>query len=303
LHALPILTRSLPSLVVAVRDNNSATQPYLFRTYEHLSSSTANPLELNPGLANNVPIWEVARATTAAPTFFKPIFIGNEKFLDGGYGIANNPTWHALQEVGQMNANSPDSVALIVSIGTGKPDKVRPTAKHGATLVGHYRAMFKYAAAAITDSENTHLKMQGHYQHSKHRYERFNVDGGLGNIDLGEWKTLGGRNLTLEKIRQQTRSYLDRAEVRKGLERAAEILVKARQERSRTKQWSIVATGLRYRCPEDRCPSTPFMGEEDLRMHLAERHSALGYVWPANTHEERTKMASAVRDGKIPYAD
>jgi predicted acylesterase/phospholipase RssA len=298
-----MLTQAQLSIVVAVRENNSATQPFLFRTYEHLASAVPDPFELNPGLPTQAPIWQVARATTAAPTYFKPLVIGNEKFLDGGFGIANNPTWHALLEVGQMSSNSHGAVALTVSIGTGKADKVPPVAKRGAGLLGRYKAIIKYSAATATDSEATHLKMEDLSRRTGHHYERFNVDGGLGNIDLGEWTVRGGRNLTLEKIEQQTRAYLERSENRARLRRVAEILVKNRQERSRHHKWDIVATGHRYRCPVDKCMTTLFTREEDLKMHLVELHGDLGYVRPAKTPSERSKMAKAVRLGKILHAD
>jgi hypothetical protein len=202
-----------------------------------------------------------------------------------------------------MDANSPDTVALAVSIGTGKPDKVRPVAKRGAGLVGRFRAIIKYSAAITTDSERTHLTMQGIAQRTGLLYERFNVDGGLGNINLGEWKVDGERNLTLDTIREQTEEYLAQPNVREQLRRVAEQLVKTRQERSKTERWDIVATGIRYRCPVDRCTSPLLTREEDLKIHLAERHAALGYSWPATSDEGRRKITNAMRDGKVLHAD
>lgn len=54
-------------------------------------------------------IIEVARATTAAPWYFKRLCIKDpmskgskkkirEEFIDGGFGTANNPTWEAYLE-------------------------------------------------------------------------------------------------------------------------------------------------------------------------------------------------------------
>ena len=42
-------------------------------------------------------IWEAARATSAAPTFFKPIVIDDVLYGDGGTGW-NNPTEEAIAE-------------------------------------------------------------------------------------------------------------------------------------------------------------------------------------------------------------
>ncbi|QSZ37305.1 hypothetical protein DSL72_009399 [Monilinia vaccinii-corymbosi] len=68
------------TIVLAVRENSSANAPYLFRTYEHVGSPIYDPQELNPGPPSQNHIWEVARATTAAPTYFKPMRIGEERF-------------------------------------------------------------------------------------------------------------------------------------------------------------------------------------------------------------------------------
>ena len=41
-------------------------------------------------LLPDIKIWEAARATSAAPTYFKPLKVGDYELLDGGLG-ANNP--------------------------------------------------------------------------------------------------------------------------------------------------------------------------------------------------------------------
>lgn len=55
--------------------------------------SYANPLV--PPALHDIKIWEAARATSAAPTFFGPITVGGFELIDGGMG-ANNPSgWRA----------------------------------------------------------------------------------------------------------------------------------------------------------------------------------------------------------------
>jgi patatin-like phospholipase/acyl hydrolase len=47
----------------------------------------------NPRLANNVLIADVARATTATPTYFKKKVINKQEYIDGGFSTnANNPS-------------------------------------------------------------------------------------------------------------------------------------------------------------------------------------------------------------------
>lgn len=249
---------------------------------------------------------KVARATTAAPTYFKPLVIKKEKFLDGGFGTANNPAWHAYLEVKQMSkGNDDDAVGLLVSIGTGKSNRVPPVAKKDTGLWSHYTGILKYAVATTSDSEDTHLKMLALTEDSCVQYERFNVDGGLGDVDLGEWRVSRGENITLNRIQAQTEAYLRQAAVRKKLEHVANVLVKNRQARSHNaKMWSKAATGYRYRCTVRKCSqSTFFDTEEDLRFHLLEQHDNLGLQSPGTAREQGLRLEKLLRDGKIPYAD
>lgn len=70
---------------------NNLEYPRRFRTYPVRALGSAN-----------CEIWEAARATSAAPTFFKRIAIsdgsgGKEEFIDGGLRC-NNPTKQVLEE-------------------------------------------------------------------------------------------------------------------------------------------------------------------------------------------------------------
>ncbi|KAG5180720.1 hypothetical protein JKP88DRAFT_166335 [Tribonema minus] len=59
-------------------------------------------------------IWECVRATTAAPTYFKPLQKGAMLFGDGAL-LANNPTAVALAEARLIYPGVP--VEAVVSIG------------------------------------------------------------------------------------------------------------------------------------------------------------------------------------------
>ena len=83
----------------------------------------------------NVKIWQAARATSAATSFFAPITIGEQTFLDGALG-ANNPIdrlWVEAQEEFGPDSLEPQ-LRCIVSIGTGRPatesfgDKIKDVA-------------------------------------------------------------------------------------------------------------------------------------------------------------------------------
>ncbi len=63
------------------------------------------------------PIWEVGRATSAAPTYFEPIKLRPRNFalIDGGVFV-NNPALCALVEARKIHGESADF--LVVSLGT-----------------------------------------------------------------------------------------------------------------------------------------------------------------------------------------
>lgn len=67
-------------------------------------------------------IWEAARATSAAPSFFDPITVGYpaQKFAEGGIG-ANNPVHYVLREAADIWPDAQDRVQCLLSIGTWNP--------------------------------------------------------------------------------------------------------------------------------------------------------------------------------------
>jgi predicted acylesterase/phospholipase RssA len=61
-------------------------------------------------------IWQVARATSAAPTYFLPITIDDVEYGDGGMGW-NNPAKEAIAEARDIWPDRP--IGILISIGTG----------------------------------------------------------------------------------------------------------------------------------------------------------------------------------------
>ncbi len=60
---------------------------------------------------------DAARATSAAPTYFEPLLLGDRALIDGGIYI-NNPTVSAFAEA--IRIFSPEEQFLVVSLGTGE---------------------------------------------------------------------------------------------------------------------------------------------------------------------------------------
>ena len=167
-------------------------KPYLFRTYANLHKSDdldARQFDRNPGQAHDIPIWQVARATSAAPTYFKPVVIDGLEYIDGGFG-ANNPCAEIYDEVKRMNNHYEKCVYLILSIGTGKNKKLNRFQGHG---IGRYWNYLNFARKWATDSEKTHDQMIRDKRNSpfKFHYYRLNVEEGLGLMKLDEWRARG----------------------------------------------------------------------------------------------------------------
>lgn len=294
-------------MVLAFRKNpGEEKSPYLFRSYDHYALEEFEPYELNPGKAHTVPIWMVARATSAAPTYFDPISIDDNSFVDGGFG-ANNPTGTAFFEIVHLH-NDENAVALTVSIGTGESG---PMSRFGEGVFGKYWAYWHFAKKMASDSHQVHRNVHLHTNGGRrYPYYRFNVQEGLGNMKMDEWKNKNwaripqSRNKTLAHIRSVTRAYLDQEEIQCKLRETAKILVRNRQIRSQSSMWAAASSGERWRCQCTPCPSydNPFDSDNGLRHHLAECHAEQGFspYWENMTAEQIQKLNDMVERGRLP---
>jgi hypothetical protein len=158
-------------------------------------------------------IWEAARATSAASTFFDPIKIGDlgEEFIDGGTGF-NNPVDEVLNEARDIWGQETDRrIQCIVSIGTGRP----PSRKFG----GNAYAVVVTLKALATDTQQTADNFAKNHKNDAlaGRYFRFNVSHGLEDVGREEYKEMS-------TIAAATKDYLLEPEVRSVVEKCAEVL-------------------------------------------------------------------------------
>lgn len=188
--------------MVSYRKQESGVEmPYIFRSYNDLKPNdefSNRILHRNPGPANTNEIWKVARATSAAPTYFKPMKIDNDKHLDGGFG-RNNPCTEIYDEVRRMNNSAERCVGLIVSVGTGKLQQPRLEGKG----VKKYFRFLKFAIKWVSDSEEKHDSMT---RLNLPNYARFNVESALGAMKLDEWRERGSLRLKTGEIISKLRS-------------------------------------------------------------------------------------------------
>ncbi|CZR65628.1 uncharacterized protein PAC_15528 [Phialocephala subalpina] len=259
---------SCRTIVVTVRKSSSSSVPYLLRTYNHPTAGEEfDPLERNPGDPLDCSVWEAARATSAAPTYFKAVRIKGQKFLDGGL-VSNNPTWLVMNEVCQMHG-SRDSIDLCLSIGTGCAP-VR--SKNGISLT---RVLMPYKVGTPRQSqEQVGLEIEdGRYERCK--YERFDI----GSVwDVGstksEWK-LWRSDSTMDSIRNATSTYLNRQDIKKSLEEVAQMLVRQRRLRAKTSRWETFVFGVNYRCEANLCPTPQklWKNRDELVAHMQRSHN------------------------------
>jgi hypothetical protein len=248
--------------------------PYLFRSYDHWGSNERSIVERNPGVAHCLPIWQVARATTAAPFYFDPIDIQNRKYGDGGFG-KNNPVIELFSEVKTMHGHNADTVSMILSVGTGTGGfKIK---QYRSGTVGKYMGYLKAVKQIASASEDQHQIML-QTKPSKLEYHRLNVkaSSGLAKMKLDEWKGKDGIK-TLDKMKRLTNEYLEDTDVKKEIEEIADVLVHARRQRAepaRNPRWELFATGVQYRCTYKECWKSQKLrtSSDNLKRHLVYAH-------------------------------
>ncbi|KAN0095699.1 Acyl transferase/acyl hydrolase/lysophospholipase [Hyaloscypha variabilis] len=156
---------------------------------------------INPEMPNPMRrfcmIWQAARATSAASTFFEPITIGpNEQmFVDGALGF-NNPIQLLERESRDL---WPDDDRIFLSIGTGSAP--------GGSLDGNFVKLAARLGKMLVETEKTADGFMRDNPHlvAAHQYYRFNV-GGLGHVGLEEYKAR-------RQIYTATETYLETMEV------------------------------------------------------------------------------------------
>ena len=249
--------------LTATHDAN-ISEAYLLRSYPHLYREDAPNwiTRYNEG-ADALAIWQTARATTAAPFYFKMVkaVVDNveKSFKDGGIR-ENNPSGAALSEFHALYEGTGTEVpALMLSVGTGRPD----TSQDGFASAwpgpfGHLpfvskflekRAVIQNLLIKYTEGEKQHHQMREHAHGENTWYKRLNVSHGLESMPLdawvkGDWQgqsnTPGGASLS--HMEEATKRYLHRefdpaidsyGPPKTMLEQAAEKLVRQRRARER----------------------------------------------------------------------
>ena len=96
----PVLFKSDPcgcrTIVCSIKStqNNDFQTPFLFRSYHQPRppSPSIERLGRDPSKQDTIAIWQVARATSAAPFYSKPVRVNNNQYYGAAVDL-NNPSW------------------------------------------------------------------------------------------------------------------------------------------------------------------------------------------------------------------
>jgi hypothetical protein len=239
-----------------------------------------SPPKTNYGTAETMEISQVARATTAAPMYFRELKfhqkVGTKGqkyyFSDGGFGETNNPTDIGLQEIETLPGKH--TVGAIVNIGTarGKPDPSRKSV---------FSVMRRMASKA-TDPNIVAREMS---RRGLENYWRFNDDQGI-NVELDEWKPTGWFTMgstpgatTLKKMDDAFNAWACKHANIEWLKNCAKELVAIRRGRCQEKsRWEQFALGAHdYRCKHEDCCSDPaYSSRHQFMEHWERVHEGCG---------------------------
>lgn len=242
--------------VTAYALQGDTASTHMFRTYSQTLASD-NSL---PKPATDCQIWEVARATSAAPYFFPSVTIGQTNFIDGGFG-SNNPAREALGDIqASRKAVSPYiqlPKILIISVGSGVRSQVSVS---DSSNPKNY--LVAAARSLITDTEAAHRDMKVVSEAQGIDYFRFAVDSGLSDLAIDSWevKDVDGKRTfaTLEAITKATETYLKQETVANQLRQCARLLV----DRCRSNPFSSHSASSLSTIPFSR--DLDFVGREEI---------------------------------------
>jgi hypothetical protein len=197
-------------------------RPTLFRTYGVHKNNNFN-----------CKIWEAARATSAAPLFFKRIAIGEaglqEEHVDAALRC-NNRVNQVVEESGLVFGKE-RSIDCVVSIGTGQKDVTTFSRSTGLQrlLPTHLIQVLKRLA---TESERSDEEASKPFNDLPGVYHRLNVDHGLATVDLDEWERLA-------EVKTHTLSWLRKPDIDRELDEIVKRLTNDRHGRGLSRPHSL----------------------------------------------------------------
>ncbi|KAL9076680.1 MAG: hypothetical protein Q9157_003570 [Trypethelium eluteriae] len=237
--------------------------------------------KLNFGEAQQLHIWQVARAATAAISYFEPLKIqiageGESIFEDGGFGQLNNPSVRGKAEI--KNLHGPGRLDIAVSIGTARREE--------AGGKRHSWGIIRSLAATVTDVDGAHQVMLDCCKPEEENFDyfRFNAEAEHAlEIPLDEWEPKGIKakitnqqagTKTIQNIRNAYASWAIDPQVQQDFRDCARALVRKRRVRaSKVSRWEAFAIATFYQCRIAPCShSHGAVRRDTFKRHLEENH-------------------------------
>jgi Patatin-like phospholipase len=124
----------LKTLVLLVLRNVTTDSPWPLTNNPHAKYND----RARPDCNLDLPLWQIVRGSTAAPTFFPPevVTLGSRQFVfvDGGVTPYNIPAFlmfrNATADPFKLRWETGEDKMLIVSVGTGSAPRLGPTSLH-----------------------------------------------------------------------------------------------------------------------------------------------------------------------------
>ncbi|KAH8833244.1 hypothetical protein DL96DRAFT_1705247 [Flagelloscypha sp. PMI_526] len=183
---------------VCAASSHNVAHPRLFRNYRTRTNTSPD-----------CPIYQAARATTALPEVFNPIFIGQEllgeTFSSGELRWINPADELTREASGAFNTNR--HITCIVSIGSGHPQHL--------SLLNDRADIFRRMAS---DCEKLADDLERRFVNTPDVYRRINVQQGFQGLDRFDI-------VTVEQVVSHTRAFLLSAQIIFHLDSLVEDLV------------------------------------------------------------------------------
>ncbi|KAK0729271.1 hypothetical protein B0T21DRAFT_452709 [Apiosordaria backusii] len=175
------------------------------------------------GWDRDIKIWQAARATTAASSFFKPQELGSGSkkglYIDAAIGV-NNPIEYLLKEAVE-EFGSGRRLGCIVSIGTGtrevQMDRIPTGLRNLARTPKFFVGLIQTLKNTATDGEETHRRLRSRLHRFPDAYFRFNVPKAAEKVGLQEYTKMG-------ELKEMADAYLASRETIKDISRAVNAI-------------------------------------------------------------------------------
>jgi hypothetical protein len=262
---------------------------YVFRSYPHLNGRPELIYPRNPGEASQYDIWQIARATSAAPFYFDAMVLPydaslakqntntkqsrgqnrqkpHNTFIDAGFSPVNNPAEEAYHEV--ITSNHP--IGTFVSVGTARKVPYR-SGRGFATKV-------KGGLEALGDTEDVHSRMmkESSAVDTGFSYFRFNEPNALPDVDLDEWLPRSSGKRTIEKMNATFNKWAMEPAIQADFQKCAQELVRRRRLRTAdASRWERFALSSFFVCPKNDCEDAgnrKWLNRAEFGAHLVEEH-------------------------------